>query len=59
MDKYDVKAALKPLYQPKANDFVQVTVPPIPFLMVDGQGAPESEAYGLAVQWLYRSEEVV
>lgn len=53
MDKYDVKVALKPLYQPKAGDFTQVTVPPLPFLMVDGQGAPESDTYANAVQWLY------
>ena len=54
MDKIDFKAELKHLYQPGTRDFVFVDVPPMDFVMVDGQGDPNTaESYRAAVEWLY------
>lgn len=53
MEKTDFKKTLKDLYQPSAKDFAVVEVPSMQFLMIDGQGAPEGEAYAEAVGWLY------
>lgn len=54
MQKYDIKVALKPLYSPSAKDFARVTVPPLQYLAVDGQGDPNtSPAYAAAVEALY------
>jgi hypothetical protein len=41
------------LYAPPADRFVEVDVPELPFLMIDGRGAPESEEYATAVAALY------
>ncbi len=40
MDKYDVRKLFKELYAPRARDFEVVTVPPLNYLMLDGQGNP-------------------
>jgi hypothetical protein len=40
MEKIDFKKALKHLYNPPANKFTLVDVPPMNFLMVDGHGDP-------------------
>ena len=54
MDKIDFKRRDRALYQPPAGRFVTVDVPPLPYLMVDGRGDPNTApAYQLAVQWLY------
>lgn len=53
MEKTDFKKSLKHLYQPSAKEFEVVEVPSMQFLMIDGQGAPEGEAYVDAVGWLY------
>jgi len=54
MDKVDFKKQLKAFYAPKAKDFEIVTVPEMPFVMIDGAGDPNSApAYGEAVQWAY------
>jgi hypothetical protein len=54
MDKIDFKAELKHLYQPGIRDFVFVDVPAMTFVMVDGQGDPNTAAsYRAAVEWLY------
>ncbi|OYN92275.1 GyrI-like domain-containing protein [Parenemella sanctibonifatiensis] len=51
---YDIKKDLKHLYRPGAGDFVEVTVPPLRHLAVDGHGNPNtSPAYATAVQCLY------
>jgi hypothetical protein len=53
-DKIDFKKILKALYAPPAGRFVQVDVPPLQYLMVDGAGDPNTAAsYGRAVEWLY------
>jgi hypothetical protein len=41
------------LYRPPADHFVEVDVPELPFLMIDGRGAPESPEYASAVEALY------
>ena len=53
MEKMDFKKQFKELYLPKGNGFAFVDVPEFRFVMVDGQGEPEGEAYTHAVQWLY------
>lgn len=46
-------AADTTLYRPPADQFVEVDVPELPFLMIDGRGAPEGEEYVAAVGALY------
>ena len=54
MDKVDFKKTLKHLYQPSRNEFELVEVPPMQFLMVDGQGDPNTaEIYQQALETLY------
>lgn len=53
-DKIDFRAELKHLYQPGPRDFVFVDVPTMNFVMVDGQGDPNTApSYRSAVEWLY------
>jgi hypothetical protein len=42
------------LYAPPADRFVDVDVPELPFLMIDGRGAPEGAEYAAAVAALYK-----
>lgn len=54
MQKIDLKKALKHLYQPSAREVVQVDVPPLRYLMVDGEGNPNtSQAYAQGVEALF------
>lgn len=54
MDKIDFRKRDRALYQPPAGRFVPVDVPPLPYVMVDGRGDPNTApAYAQAVQWLY------
>lgn len=54
MKKVDLKKELKQLYQASAKEVVQVEVPPFRFLMVDGEGDPNtSQAYAQAVEVLF------
>lgn len=54
MTKVDYKKTLKQFYRPSATKVVAVDVPPMNFLMVDGQGMPDtSQAFQDAVQTLY------
>lgn len=49
--KIDFKKELKQLYNAPAKDFVLVEVPPMHFLMIDGQGDPNTaEAYRAALE---------
>jgi len=52
MDRFRV-ADDPTLYAPPADHFVEVDVPELPFLMIDGHGSPESEAYAAAIAALY------
>lgn len=54
MQKTDLKNDLKHLYRPSAKEVVQVEVPAFKFLMVDGEGDPNtSEAFAQAVDALF------
>ena len=54
MKKIDHKKELKHLYGPSAKKVSVVDVPPMSFLMIDGQGDPNtSQAYQEAVSALY------
>ncbi len=54
METLDLKQALKHLYNPSAKAPIQVDVPPMNFLMIDGQGDPNTaEVYKQAVEALY------
>jgi hypothetical protein len=52
--KLDLKKELAPLYSPPSREVVEVDVPRLNFLMVDGQGDPNtSRAYADALEALY------
>jgi hypothetical protein len=52
--KVDLKRELKQLYQASAKEVVQVEVPELNFLMVDGEGDPNSsKEYAQAVEALF------
>ena len=56
MDKIDFKKTMKTLFKPSAKQFSIVEVPPLNFLMIDGEGRPDSEAdtqYARALSTLY------
>jgi len=54
MEKLDIIKQLGDLYKPPSREVVEVTVPALEFLMVDGQGDPNaSQAYGDALEALY------
>src|ERR1035437_2111897 len=54
MEKLDLKKQWKHLYQPKADEIVTVDVPPLTYLMVDGEGDPNvSQSFQEAVEALY------
>ena len=54
MQKIDLKKDLKHLYKPSAKEVVQVEVPTFNFLMIDGEGDPNtSQAYAEAVEALF------
>jgi hypothetical protein len=54
VQKIDLKKELKHLYQPSAKAVVQVEVPAFQFLMVDGEGDPNtSREYAQAVEALF------
>ena len=54
MEKTDLKAERRDLYAPPAGRFVEVVVPPMVFLAVDGRGDPETSVhYRQAVEALF------
>jgi hypothetical protein len=54
MRKVDLKKELKALYRASAKDVVQIDVPAFKFLMVDGQGDPNTTPeYAQAVETLF------
>jgi hypothetical protein len=54
MEKIDLKRKLKHLYQPSAKEVVQVDVPTMNYLMVDGEGDPNSsQVFSDAVEALF------
>lgn len=60
MDRVDLKAERRDLYAPPRGRFVEVVVPPMTFLAVDGRGDPEtSEDYRHAVHALFTASYAV
>jgi hypothetical protein len=54
MQIVDLKKEFKHLYQPSAREVVEVDVPPMTFLMIDGEGDPNTApAYAEAVEALF------
>ncbi len=54
MQKIDLKKELKHLYQPSAKTVARVDVPALQFLMIDGEGDPNtSHEYAQAVEALF------
>lgn len=54
MEKVDFKKELDYLYKPSSKEFSIVTVPPLKYLMVDGEGDPNtSPEYVAAIEALY------
>ena len=54
MEKLDFKKQWKHLYQPPVGEITTVTVPPLSYLMVDGDGDPNrSKSFGQAIEALY------
>jgi len=54
MKKLDLKKQWKPLYDAKPSAVAAVEVPPLSYLMVDGEGDPNiSESYAQAIEALY------
>ncbi len=54
MEKIDFRKTMKALYAPPAGKFVEVEVPAMRFLMVDGKGDPnKAKSYAEAVEALY------
>lgn len=54
IEKTDLKKSMKPFFQPPADRFVEVDLPEMRFVMVDGAGDPNTvAAYKRAVEWLY------
>ena len=53
MPKIDYKKELKEFYRPSAKKVAEVNIPKMNFLMVDGNGAPETTEYKEAIEALY------
>jgi len=53
MPKIDYKKELKEFYRPSAKKVIEVNISKMNFLMVDGNGAPETTEYKEAIEALY------
>jgi len=54
MEKVDFKKTLKSLFNPPVNEFVEIEIPQMQFVKVDGAGDPNTAfAYRSAIEWLY------
>lgn len=54
MEKIDLKKRYKDLYSPSKKEFALIEVPPLQYLMIDGQGDPNtSQRYQQAVETLF------
>jgi hypothetical protein len=53
MIKIDLKKELRELYNPTAKDVTVVDVPKANFILIDGQGSPESTQFQQSIEALY------
>lgn len=52
--KIDFKKEMKDYFQPPHADFVEIELPPLRYVMVDGAGNPNTTSvYARALEWLY------
>lgn len=55
MGKTLTREEIRALYHPPVDRFVEVDVPPLSFLAIDGSGDPAGAEYQHAVKWLFAS----
>jgi len=53
MSKIDYKNQLKEFYKPSAKKVIEVDIPKMNFLMVDGKGPPDATEYKEVLEALY------
>jgi len=53
LEKIDLKKELKAFYNPTQKEVTLIDIPKMHFIMIDGQGAPESEQFAEAIQAMY------
>jgi hypothetical protein len=53
MTNLDMKKTLKHLYKPSAKQVSVVDIPPMNYLMIDGEGNPNTEQYQQSIEALY------
>lgn len=53
MPAIDFKRTRKDLYAPKPGVFTRIDVPALPFLMIDGAGPPEGEAFASVFEAIF------
>jgi hypothetical protein len=53
MGKIDLKKELKTFYNPTHKEVTLIDIPKMNFIMIDGQGAPESPQFAQSLQSLY------
>jgi hypothetical protein len=53
MGALDDRRRLEELYLPPADEFVLVEVPDLQFVMIDGEGSPDGDAFARAMRWLF------
>lgn len=54
MEKLDLKKTLKQFYLPSSKEVIQVEIPPMNYLMIDGHGDPNtSELFSNAIETLF------
>ena len=53
MNIEDFHKRLKELYLPPKNQFTVVDVPEINYIVIDGEGNPESETFKSSIKWIY------
>jgi hypothetical protein len=53
--RFDIRKELKSLYTPSAKEPELVRIPKFNFLMIDGEGAPETEHFHEAIQAIYNA----
>ena len=53
MAKIDFKKEMRDLYNPSAKEVTLIDIPKMNFIMIDGQGAPESKQFAQSIEALY------
>lgn len=53
MNTEEFNKRMNELYKPPVNQFIVLDVPEISYMMIDGDGNPDSEAFQNSMKWLY------